>query len=147
MYYMVYVSSAISLLDQQELVAILEHSRAYNSALDITGMLLYGEGTFIQVLEGDEKRVASLFEKIRKDPRHENVSIILEGYKVDREFPAWSMAFCYLTALDKNSLAGFSEFLAGPTERETWLNPGVCQQMLIAFKNSIFNTENGGDVI
>jgi hypothetical protein len=49
----VYVSAAVKLLDDDQLFDILSSSRKNNAERDVTGVLLYSEGVFIQVLEGD----------------------------------------------------------------------------------------------
>lgn len=53
--------------------------------------LIYKDGNFIQVLEGEEPVVRKLFEKIWRDARHKLVSIIHAGSLDERQFPDWSM--------------------------------------------------------
>lgn len=62
-----------------------------NPSLDITGMLVYNGGNFIQALEGPKESVTQLFEKISKDERHRNVLVLLSGGIDKREFPDWAM--------------------------------------------------------
>ena len=74
---LVYVSKAVQRLKQDQLEAILSKARKNNTDNEITGLLLYdGYGTFIQVLEGPENSVESLFSKIQKDTRHTNINRI-----------------------------------------------------------------------
>ena len=54
MYYIVYLSSASKLFTEDELKEIVDISVKNNTRLGITGMMLYNEGNFIQVLEGEE---------------------------------------------------------------------------------------------
>jgi Sensors of blue-light using FAD len=54
----------------EELTDLLRKSRDNNAALGITGMLLYKDGNFMQVLEGDEERVRALATKVSQDRRH-----------------------------------------------------------------------------
>ena len=56
-------------------------------------MLLYGSGTFLQVLEGNEKVVDELIDQIRKDPRHTNLQILSRKAIQRRQYPDWSMGF------------------------------------------------------
>lgn len=79
-------------MDLLEIEELLEYCRDKNSALDIKGLLLYSEGNFFQILEGDKKLVLGLFEKIRQDPRHDDLIQVIgrdieqgsyDGYKVD----------------------------------------------------------------
>src|SRR5687767_6279847 len=108
MFHLVYVSSAINLFNSDELKDLLEISRRNNSALDITGMLLYRDGNFIQALEGDEQAVRALFEKISRDPRHKGIVTLVQGETPEREFPDWSMGFRNLNDPDESKLAGYS---------------------------------------
>ena len=64
MNYIIYVSAAVELLDEYELLNILSASRKNNQARNITGMLIYGEGTFMQVIEGEEDDLKNLYKKI-----------------------------------------------------------------------------------
>lgn len=137
MYYLVYVSSATSLLPQSELLSILEKSRCNNENFGITGMLLYSNGTIIQALEGNEAAVKNLYKKISLDSRHKDVIVIVEGEHNEREFGNWSMAFYNLSEIDTKSIVGFSDFLENPSAREVWSEPTVCQRLLIAFRNSM----------
>ena len=77
-----------------ELENILRISRLKNSKRNITGMLMYFRGEFIQILEGDQDQVLNVFSTaIKKDPRHSNVRLIAEGPIVHRSFSDWSMGF------------------------------------------------------
>ena len=90
---LVYASSAVSPLDDHQLAQLLDASRANNAALDVTGMLLYRDGNFMQALEGEEEVVLGLERRIRNDPRHRGVLRLLKRPIVEREFPEWSMGF------------------------------------------------------
>ena len=65
-----------------------------NAAFEITGLLIYVEGQFVQLLEGPRKRVLDLFQRIQTDSRHYDVSLIAESAVTKRAFDAWSMALC-----------------------------------------------------
>ncbi len=89
----VYVSSARNLPTDEALEMMLQGARRKNTQLGITGMLLYGDGNFMQLLEGPETAVRELYAKIRRDPRHHMVTTILEEGGQPREFADWSMAY------------------------------------------------------
>ena len=93
MKYLVYVSSASHLLKEDELLAILQVSRRNNVKKGLTGMLLYSEGTFIQLLEGEEDDLKSTYRAIEADDRHKNIIKMTEGNNEQRFFPEWSMGF------------------------------------------------------
>lgn len=69
MIYLVYVSSAVKLFSSAELQQLLRGARENNSSRDITGMLLYKDGNFMQVLEGEKEPVLALRDRISRDPR------------------------------------------------------------------------------
>ena len=92
-YYLVYLSSATHLYSDAELSQILSASRLNNSSKDVTGILLYHEGSIIQVLEGDKEIVTNLYLKIKEDERHKNVTRMVDGMCAERNFPDWSMGF------------------------------------------------------
>jgi hypothetical protein len=53
LYHLLYVISAVKPFSDSELVEMLVKTRAKNISLEITGMLLYKDGNFLQVMEGD----------------------------------------------------------------------------------------------
>ena len=80
--------------EQAAVVAqILETSQRNNGKVGVTGALLFNSGTFAQVLEGPRTAVEATFERIQRDPRHSDVSVLQCEAVDDRGFPTWSMAF------------------------------------------------------
>ena len=90
-----------------EIRKILQASRKNNAQNGITGALLFNSGCFAQVLEGPLKQVESTFERIQRDLRHAEVTVLEAGYVLQREFPEWSMAF---SGADQTESATFGEF-------------------------------------
>ena len=90
---LIYTSAALKLMDDEELDSILLDARAGNAKAGVTGMLLYAEGTFFQVLEGDGPVVRALFERISADTRHRGVIKLVEREISERTFSEWSMGF------------------------------------------------------
>ena len=78
---------------QQEIAHILMKSRTNNAALGITGALLFNSGFFAQVLEGPLDRVEQTFERIQRDLRHDDISVLECSLAPSRDFPEWAMAF------------------------------------------------------
>lgn len=108
---LIYVSSARTLLNETALKQILANAQQNNAALGISGMLLYAGGNFIQVLEGEEQAVWDLYQKIAKDPRHNDIIILDDSAITKRAFPTWSMGFKLLSGADKSSFNGYTDFL------------------------------------
>ena len=80
MYHLVYTSVAVAPFSEVDLIQLLEQSRNSNKTTDITGILLYIQGKFIQVLEGEKTVVNKLYTKIVGDVRHKKVTIVIEGH-------------------------------------------------------------------
>ncbi len=72
---------------------ILAKSRKNNARLDVVGGLLFGEGYFLQCLEGDARIVQNLYSKIETDTRHRDVTVLLQSSISTRTFGAWSMKY------------------------------------------------------
>ena len=116
LYHVVYLSSASHALSDEELDAILATSRANNRERGVTGMLLYSEGGFIQVLEGPKRKVLDLYAIIERDPRHHRIIDLLEGPIATRNFPNWEMGFERLQG--DADLKGFSHFFDEPAPHD-----------------------------
>jgi hypothetical protein len=135
---MTYVSSASIPFSNDELVDLLDISRRNNMLAGITGMLLYKDGNFLQVLEGEKSAVKALFEKVSRDPRHKGVIPLLEGEITQRDFPDWSMGFKNLTDISLNEFPGYNEFLnLSLQDDELISNPSRSQKLLLSFKKNM----------
>lgn len=106
---LVYCSSATHPFSEQELAELLAVSRARNSAHDITGMLLYRGGEFVQILEGSRSDVEALMEKIGRDPRHRDVRVLLEEPLHERRFDEWTMGYQSLVAAEQGMKSGYRD--------------------------------------
>jgi hypothetical protein len=93
---LLYHSRATGQPTQQELDGLLDWSQRYNNAHDISGLLLYSEGRYVQVLEGPETAVEDLYAHIQRDTRHNHVETVSRG-PGPRRFAEWSMDFGYVT--------------------------------------------------
>jgi len=87
----VFRGTVSSYLDQLD--SIIATSRLRNVDVNVTGVMLFNEDWFVQHLEGPEIAVRATFERISRDPRHEQVEILFDGSDERRHFPEWSMAF------------------------------------------------------
>ena len=97
-----------------EIDGILAASRANNSRDGITGVLLYSDGCFAQVLEGPLDAIEATFERIQCDPRHGEVTVIRSEPITARDFPEWSMAFTGAPTSSRFSIASaFSNQTSG----------------------------------
>jgi hypothetical protein len=133
---LIYVSSAVRPLSQLELLDILEVSRTKNEEAEITGLLLYKDGNFMQFLEGPRENVCSLMEKIKKDPRHRGVITLLQQEQRGREFSNWSMGFKEIESDILPDVPGYSDLLDLPlTSEQFLLDPSKSLNLLLGFKH------------
>jgi len=71
-----YVSSVNPNLTENDIQEVLHYTRNWNNDHGITGILLFSDGNFFQVLEGETDILKSLLSRIVKDKRHTNKSTI-----------------------------------------------------------------------
>jgi len=93
MYTLTYESVATNKIKGSEMEELLEKARENNQREDITGCLIYYQGRFVQLLEGNKTRIETLYSKIKKDPRHKNVTLFSDDETSKRTFPNWGMAY------------------------------------------------------
>lgn len=101
-----YISSATKAMSPDDLEEILRVSRENNARLGITGMLLYCNKTFIQIMEGEETAVNALLDKIKRDPRHTDFQILKRKTIERREYADWSMGFKRVSGEDFQVVKG-----------------------------------------
>jgi len=116
-FYLIYVSAATRRLDEAQLSDILTVSRASNAEREVTGLLLYKDGRFMQMLEGEERTVRELLDTITRDPRHYSVATLLEGALEARMFPDWPMGFRTLDG-GAADVPGYAEFQNTPLSED-----------------------------
>jgi hypothetical protein len=88
---LLYSSEAAAGPQYRDLVDLLTHAQTHNRAQDITGILCYGSGQFLQALEGGRAAVSALYNRIAADPRHESCQVISVEEIATRDFADWSM--------------------------------------------------------
>lgn len=92
-FHLVYLSEATDELCYSDLENILFNAQTKNPRLKITGLLIYKDGLFFQLLEGDEAAVKMLLGQIIQDRRHQKVKVVSEWSSSKRILPDWSMSF------------------------------------------------------
>lgn len=73
-----YVSTANHDLSEDEVAKLFEQVNDFNNSNDITGVLLYAETNFFQLLEGEENAIKTVYSRIEKDSRHNNIIKFVE---------------------------------------------------------------------
>ncbi len=137
---LVYVSFASHLMTDKDLEEILVVARKTNEKLHISGMLLYRNRFFIQAIEGKQNDVMALYEKIRNDPRHNNVITVDTLSITKRAFIGWHMGFNKLsdTAPDGIEDDGYTDFLDNPTTEYFTAQPDRAKILLNSFRDQIY---------
>ena len=105
-YKLVYFSQESFKFTEPTLKDLLKVSRENNAKNNITGVFIYSQGDIVQILEGDEKNVKELYEKIIDDKRHTNLRLLIKGESKIRNFPDWFMGF---KSLDENTYSAYLE--------------------------------------
>ena len=106
-----YASAATIEFGQEHLERLLDGARKNNTKLGVSGVLLYQDGTFFQVLEGAPETVNQLYETIERDTRHNNVLVLASSEIEERNFSDWSMGFIR-DSKQISELPGFVGFLS-----------------------------------
>jgi hypothetical protein len=111
----IYTSVAARSIEAAELGAILETSRVNNRAADVSGMLLYSNQSFFQILEGPAAAVDAVYARIAADPRHRDLRTLVREPIAKRGFAQWAMGHAEASEADFATLAGLHDFQAAST--------------------------------
>jgi hypothetical protein len=133
---LVYGSTAVRLMADEELREILDQSRRNNGRDGVTGMLVYSEGAFLQVLEGPEETVESVFGRIAADPRHKSILRFLKDRVESRGFGEWSMGFARASRGELLAAPGSNDFLVHGTCLND-LEPSRARRLLQSFRANL----------
>jgi len=132
--HLIYSSAATRPFQDDDLMELLEVSRAKNAQHDITGMLLHENGSFFQILEGPSEAVDRLFKRISQDDRHTKVVIIIREPIAKRSFGAWTMGFPSIDSEELDEIIGLNDFFSGGSSF-TSINSGRAKKLLAAFRD------------
>jgi hypothetical protein len=135
---LIYVSSASYMMSNQELSSLLTKARENNHALNVTGMLLYSSGNFVQPLEGTRASLNEIYAKIYKDPRHYNIIKLFDREINQREFAEWSMGFRNLSGVPLTDLPGYSAIFEDELTYQAMVDhPGIAHSILTYFRDTM----------
>lgn len=125
---LVYLSHITStgLSNASTLNDIAEVAITRNKADNITGILCYGNGYFLQCVEGTEQALTNLKNRLLVDDRHKNLKILDFSALAERRFAAWSLRSITLERwmLNEPKLKTFMPFTP-----DNW-NSNECEQFL-----------------
>ena len=135
---LIYSSEATEGVGMPALEHMRAQSRARNTLRDVTGVLVFVDGVFMQILEGSRDAVAALMEKIERAPRHRSVKVFHEEDTEHRTFGSWRMAFVSPSAAEMAAWVG----LEGTTTVEETLtvlrsDPGRIPRVVFALLEAV----------
>jgi hypothetical protein len=131
LYCLVYASTALQPFSFAALDALTEASRQRNAALKVTGLLLYRDGDFMQTLEGEQPVVEKLFETIRRDARHAQVTVLVQEPIHARNYGEWSMG---LQSIVQSQVQGDAA-VARHFERDSTPGQSLARDLMRSFRD------------
>ncbi|MDC8003233.1 BLUF domain-containing protein [Aureisphaera galaxeae] len=112
MYSIIYYSTAQPYLEEADIEKLLQQTETDNNARRVSGILVFKEGNFFQILEcptSQKEELIALFEKIKNDPRHYNVIKVVERHNRSRLFETYKSSFTVL--LNPSEIKGVYNYL------------------------------------
>ncbi len=109
LYRLVYISRATTDITPEVVKNLLVESRMRNEKYRISGLLIYMNHNFLQVLEGPKNDVEQLYNNIVIDPRHTGTEVLEAKTINDRIFSEWKMVFSEVSTREFKNLSGFTE--------------------------------------
>ncbi len=106
--HVIFVSTVVPDIQEHDILKFLKQARTANRKYDVSGMLLYVGGRFVQLLEGEPGMVDAVSSTIFRDKR--NMRPILREAVLEREFPDWTMGFATVDAVEAGELLGDAQF-------------------------------------
>lgn len=97
-----YRSQAASGLTRETIATLVGESWKFNLSNRMTGLLMFEDGRFQQVLEGRVSALSTLVAAILADPRHECIEVTRYGLAEERLCENWTVS-------------GFDGILSGPS--------------------------------
>lgn len=134
MHMLVYISDFIGVEPIKEVLDyIIDVSAINNFEQDITGVLFYHNGQFLQLLEGDESKVRHLMSSIYQDNRHNNIKVIVDQPIASRSFAGWSLKAFNISnnkIIDASELIQFKEKYDGLCQMDAELFLGMVNDLI-----------------
>lgn len=133
LYELLYTSTSARDMDECALLDLLIEARDINTRLEITGLLVYQQQSFLQLLEGEKEQVLDVYSRICTDSRHTDVTTVFEEGIEFRCFSDWSMAYLLREddplerLLDKGTLS------EGFVTKRIASNPSTARALLMAY--------------
>ncbi|MDT0691015.1 BLUF domain-containing protein [Salegentibacter sp. F188] len=124
-----YVSTVNPKLSKIEIQEALDFSKNWNNDHNITGILLYSQGNFFQVLEGEEQLLKSLFSRIKADERHKDVITLFKREIPNVKFDGYEADF--ISVDERHNFSQMESYLSHVDN----LNPAIQSSVKYILKN------------
>ena len=111
-----YISDSIEHESVDKLKTLYLKARANNQKYNITGVLIYNNQNFLQVLEGEEAIVNATYERIKFDRRHKNIFEVINTYIDERIFEDYNFGFTIID--NKGGMRNLYDYLEWLREAE-----------------------------
>ncbi len=128
---LIYASESTEEFHEHEIPDLLKQVRLANARHELTGMLLYVGGSFLQVLEGRLEMVDAVFSTIRRDRRHTHVNLIAREAILERAFEGWTMIHKTLDSVEAGELIAEADYFKS-TGWAARLDPSRAKKLLVA---------------
>ena len=140
MFELLYTSISPEGLPKESLLEIQIEAQRNNASNNISGMLVYYDREIMQIIEGEQEAIESLYEKIRNDPRHMLVEVVYSGSITQRSFKKWSME---VVALDKEYLKTYFKNenelkKEHPIQKFFKKRPNQGKQMFLSLRDTLY---------
>ena len=133
-----YTSTARRPFSSRELFRLLQKCRANNERIGVTGLLVYKDGCFVQLLEGKGVDVDAAFLSANRDPRHTGIVKLIETGIAARQFADWPMAFFNLDTTGARGVPGFPDLeTLSFADPEFLSEPDVVRRLMLALREQL----------
>ncbi len=136
-FHIVYVSIATSELNKEMLAQIEQIAQKNNRQNGITGILVHGNKSFMQIIEGREDKITKLMSTIYTDTRHHSIEILRQEFIPSRQFSNWHMRLTQLSEIQMRHGVICDELFQEKNKKDKLIDQIIeTRQLLLAFKNA-----------
>ena len=129
---LIYASQAVRPCSESDLESLLVAARRHNASHGLSGLLLYANQSFLQILEGELDELTVLYERIATDARHTRLRLLVSAPISTRKFACWSMGFEQIDERQMSaSLPGFMPACEYPLVNPALIRDGVVAETLL----------------
>jgi Sensors of blue-light using FAD len=111
----IHASRATEHFQEHQIPDLLKQARLANAKHELTGMLLYIGGSFLQVLEGQAELVEAVYATIQRDKRHTQVTLIARDTILERAYEGWTLCHKTLDPSEAGEIIGEADYFISGT--------------------------------